>query len=87
MAKVRKKLGETLVGWGINRAFDLSLIRLNVPDIAPDGFLKAIGAALLVGAAMSGTRPAAVYTSDGLCITTIPRNVLRLELIDMDAAR
>ena len=43
-----------LVGWGINRAFDLSLIRLNVPDIAPDGFLKAIGAALLVGA-VTGT--------------------------------
>ena len=43
-----------LVGWGINRAFDLRLISLNVPDIAPDGFLKAIGAALLVGA-VTGT--------------------------------
>ena len=43
-----------LVGWGINRAFDLRLIRLNVPDIAPDGVLKAIGAALLVGA-VTGT--------------------------------
>ena len=43
-----------LVGWGINRVFDLRLIRLNVPDIAPDGFLKAIGAALLVGA-VTGT--------------------------------
>jgi H+/Cl- antiporter ClcA len=44
----------SLVGWGINRAFDLRLIRLNVPDIAPGGFLEAIGAALLVGA-VTGT--------------------------------
>jgi len=43
-----------LVGWGINRAFDLSLIRLNVPEIAPGGFAEAIGAALLVGA-VTGT--------------------------------
>ena len=43
-----------LVGWGINRAFDLSLIRLNVPEIAPGGFPEAIGAALLVGA-VTGT--------------------------------
>jgi H+/Cl- antiporter ClcA len=38
-----------LVGWGLNRAFDLRLIRLNVPEIAPGGFLEAIVAALLVG--------------------------------------
>ena len=43
-----------LVGWGLNRAFDLRLIRLNVPEIAPGGFLEAIGAALLVGA-VTGT--------------------------------
>ena len=43
-----------MVGWGINRAFDLSLIRLNVPDIAPASFPEAIGAALLVGA-VTGT--------------------------------
>lgn len=38
-----------LVGWGLNRAFDLRLIRLNVPEIAPGGLLEAIVAALLVG--------------------------------------
>jgi len=43
-----------LVGWGLNRAFDLRLIRLNVPEIAPGGFLEAIVAALLVGA-VTGT--------------------------------
>lgn len=43
-----------LVGWGLNRAFDLRLIRLNVPEIAPGGFLEAIMAALLVGA-VTGT--------------------------------
>jgi len=43
-----------LVGWGLNRAFDLRLIRLNVPEIAPGGFLEAIVAALLLGA-VTGT--------------------------------
>jgi H+/Cl- antiporter ClcA len=38
-----------MVGWGLNRALDLRLIRLNVPEIEPDGFLEAILAALLVG--------------------------------------
>jgi len=43
-----------LVGWGLNRAFGLRLISLNVPEIPPGGFLEAIGAALLVGA-VTGT--------------------------------
>ncbi len=42
------------VGWVINLGFDLDLIRLNVPDVAPDGLLQALGAALLVGA-VAGT--------------------------------
>ncbi len=47
-------LAGSLVGWGVNRAFDLRLITLNVPSIAPGGFLEAIGAALVVGA-VTGT--------------------------------
>lgn len=43
-----------LVGWGINVAFDLDLIRLNVPDVAPDDLLHGLGTALLVGA-VAGT--------------------------------
>jgi H+/Cl- antiporter ClcA len=43
-----------LVGWGLNRAFDLRLISLNVPDIAPGGFPEAMGATLVVGA-VTGT--------------------------------
>jgi H+/Cl- antiporter ClcA len=43
-----------LVGWGLNRAFGLRLISLNVPEIAPGGFLEAMAATLLVGA-VTGT--------------------------------
>jgi CIC family chloride channel protein len=43
-----------LVGWGINVAFGLDLIRLNVPEVAPDDLLQGLGAALLVGA-VAGT--------------------------------
>jgi chloride channel protein, CIC family len=43
-----------LVGWIINGAFGLDLIRLNVPDVAPNGLVQALGAALLVGA-VAGT--------------------------------
>jgi H+/Cl- antiporter ClcA len=43
-----------LVGWGLNRTFDLRLISLNVPDIAPGSFAEAMGATLLVGA-VTGT--------------------------------
>lgn len=43
-----------LVGWGINVAFGLDLIRLNVPDVAPDDLFQGLGAALLVGA-VAGT--------------------------------
>lgn len=39
-----------LVGWGMNVAFDLDLIRLNVPDVAPGGLWVAIATALFAGA-------------------------------------
>jgi len=47
--RVTAALGGGLVGWGINVAFDLDLIRLNVPDVAPDDFVHGLVAALLVG--------------------------------------
>ena len=56
------------VGWAINIAFDLDLIRLNVPEVAPDDLVEAIGTALLVGA-IAGTiaslTGAAIYRARG----------------------
>jgi H+/Cl- antiporter ClcA len=57
-----------LVGWGLNRAFDLKLIVLNVPDVAPSGFADAMGAALLVGVAtgtITSLTGSAVYRARG----------------------
>lgn len=42
------------VGWGVNRLFELQLIRLIVPEIAPDDILQALATAALVGA-LAGT--------------------------------
>jgi len=54
LSRLAAAIAGALVGWGLNRAFDLRLISLNVPEIPPGGFLEAIGAALLVGA-VTGT--------------------------------
>ena len=43
-----------LVGWAINVAFNLDLIRLNVPEVSPDDLLTALATALVAGAS-SGT--------------------------------
>jgi H+/Cl- antiporter ClcA len=43
-----------IVGWVINVAFDLNLIRLNVPETAPGDLLAALGTALLAGV-LAGT--------------------------------
>jgi len=43
-----------LVGWVINKAFNLDLIRLNVPHTAPADLVVALGTALLAGL-MAGT--------------------------------
>ena len=68
-----------LVGWGINVAFDLDLIRLNVPDVAPENLLEAVGTALLVGA-VAGTitslTGAAIYRARGWQGTPIRRLVV-----------
>jgi H+/Cl- antiporter ClcA len=57
-----------LVGWAINHAFDLDLIRLNVPDVAPGDLYHAVGTALLVGAIAGGITSltgAAIYRARG----------------------
>lgn len=43
-----------LVGWAINVAFGLDLIRLIVPKVAPEDLLHALGTAVLVGAFAGG---------------------------------
>ena len=56
------------VGWAINCAFDLDLIRLVVPEEAPVDLVAAIGTALLIGV-IAGTitslTGAAVYRARG----------------------
>ena len=68
-----------LVGWLINSFFGLDLIRLNVPDVAPDDLLQALVAALLVGA-IAGTitslTGAAIYSARGWQAPPVLRLVL-----------
>lgn len=47
--RVTAALGGSVIGWGVNLAFGLDLIRLNVPDVAPEDTLQALTVALLVG--------------------------------------
>lgn len=57
-----------LVGWAINVAFDLDLIRLNVPEVPPGDLFHAIVTALLVGAVAGGITSltgAAIYRARG----------------------
>jgi len=58
-----------LVGWGVNAAFKLQLIRLVVPQLPPTDFWDAVGATLLIGV-IAGTITAltgeAIYWARGL---------------------
>lgn len=57
-----------LVGWSINVAFGLELIRLNVPEIAPDDLPQAIATAVLVGlvaGAVTSLTGVAIYRARG----------------------
>lgn len=57
-----------LIGWTINRAFGLNLIRLNVPEIAPDGLAIALTTALVAGASagiIASLTGAAIYRARG----------------------
>ncbi len=66
--RVVAALAGALVGWGINVAFDLDLIRLVVPRIAPGDLLHALGTAILVGAIAGGLTSltgAAIYRARG----------------------
>ena len=68
-----------LVGWVINVSFDLDLIRLNVPEVAPGDLFQAIGTALVVGA-IAGTitslTGSAIYRARGWQASPILRLVL-----------
>ncbi|MGV2389863.1 MAG UNVERIFIED_CONTAM: hypothetical protein LVR29_21220 [Microcystis novacekii LVE1205-3] len=63
------------VGWGVNAAFKLQLIRLVVPQVAPTDFWDAVGATLLIEA-IAGTITAltgeAIYWARGLRNRTPP---------------
>lgn len=53
-----------LVGWGVNKALDLDLIRLIVPTIAPSDLFQALATAALVGAlsgALCSVTGSAIY--------------------------
>ena len=57
-----------LVGWAINDAFNLNLIRLNVPQVAPGDLLTALAAALVAGASagtITSLTGAAIYRARG----------------------
>ncbi len=68
MERVTAALMGGLVGWGINLAFNLDLIRLNVPDVAPGDLPQATVTALVVGL-LAGTitalTGAAIYGARG----------------------
>ena len=68
-----------LVGWGMNVTFDLDLIRLNVPDVAPGGLSVAIATALLAGAVagiITSLTGAAIYGARGWQASPVVRLVL-----------
>jgi CIC family chloride channel protein len=57
-----------LVGWAINAAFGLDLIRLNVPEVAPGDLLTALATALVTGASagtITSLTGAAIYRVRG----------------------
>ena len=57
-----------LVGWAINAAFDLNLIRLSVPQVAPGDLLIALKTALVAGATagtITSLTGAAIYRARG----------------------
>jgi H+/Cl- antiporter ClcA len=57
-----------IVGWAINAAFNLDLIRLNVPQVAPGDLLTALTTALVVGASagtITSLTGAAIYRARG----------------------
>ncbi|HIK54406.1 MAG TPA: chloride channel protein [Synechococcales cyanobacterium M55_K2018_004] len=67
--RVAAMLAGGLVGWGINAAFSLELIRLVVPRVSPAGFGDGVTAALLIGAiagAITALTGEAIYWARGL---------------------
>ena len=79
LARVTAALLGGVVGWSINVAFDLNLIRLNVPDVAPGDLPKAIATALLVGGfvgAITSLTGSAIYRARGWHAPPVLRLVL-----------
>jgi H+/Cl- antiporter ClcA len=68
-----------LVGWRINVAFDLELIRLVVPVIPPSDILDAVFAALFIGAiagAITALTGAAIYKARGWTASPVRRLII-----------
>jgi H+/Cl- antiporter ClcA len=66
------------VGWVINVAFDLDLIRLVVPKVPPSDVFEALAAALFIGAiagAVAALTGKAIYWAKGLRATPVVRLV------------
>lgn len=79
LERVTAALMGGLVGWSINVAFGLSLIRLNAPDVAPEDFLQALGTAVLVGAfvgVITSLTGSAIYRARGWHAPPVLRLVL-----------
>ena len=79
LERVTAALAGGLVGWSINVTFGLSLIRLNVPEIAPEDLLQAIATAVLVGlvaGAITSLTGAAIFRARGWRAPPVLRLVL-----------
>ncbi|AFZ35225.1 Cl- channel voltage-gated family protein [Stanieria cyanosphaera PCC 7437] len=67
--RVAAMLAGGLVGWGVNVAFRLDLIRLVVPKVSPADFWDGVAAALFIGAlagAITALTGEAIYWARGL---------------------
>ncbi|BFM40571.1 chloride channel protein [Synechocystis sp. LKSZ1] len=69
LERVMAMLAGGLVGWGINAAFNLNLIRLVVPKVPPANLWDTVGATLFIGAiagAITALTGEAIYWARGL---------------------
>jgi CIC family chloride channel protein len=74
--RVAAMLAGGLVGWGVNVAFRLDLIRLVVPKVSPADFWDGVAAALFIGVlagAITALTGEAIYWARGLRIKPVIR--------------
>ncbi len=79
LERVAAVLAGGLVGWGINLAFRLDLIRLVVPKVPPSDLWDAVGAALFIGAiagSITSLSGEAIYWARGWKATPVIRLLL-----------